>query len=76
MKRNVGTYDAAIRTMLGLGILFFGHHLRTWWALVGFIPILSAMLGVCPIYWLFGFESCSWDEADDHHGPPSRLRNV
>ena len=76
MKRNIGTYDAAIRTMVGLGILIVGHHLRSWWGLVGVVPILTAMLACCPLYWLIGLDTKSWDDAGDHHGPPTRLTNV
>ena len=72
MKHNVGSYDAAFRAVLGFVIIAVGHHLRTWWALAGLVPLLSAVCAFCPLYCLFRFNTCYQDEIDDRHVPPSR----
>ena len=64
MKHNVGSFDAAARTVGGFLILLVGHHYREWWALLGFVPILSAAVAFCPAYCLFHFDTTGQD--DDH----------
>lgn len=63
MKHNIGSYDAAGRTVAGLLIILVGHHYDNWWALVGVIPLLTAIVAFCPAYCLFGFDTCAQDEA-------------
>lgn len=71
MKHNVGSYDGAIRAMIGFAILAVGHHERSWWALIGFVPILSGAFAFCAIYWVLGINTCAQDEIDDRHPPLS-----
>jgi hypothetical protein len=57
--RNEGAADRAFRVVLGLGLLsqtFMGWH--TPWAYVGVIPLVTGIVGTCPMYSLFGFSSC------------------
>lgn len=61
MKSNVGTIDRVIRVILGLGIgsLFFllegpAHYL----GLIGLIPLLTGIIGSCPLYSLLGLSTC------------------
>lgn len=77
MKHNVGSFDAAIRTVLGiLFVLIVHHHYHSWWALLGFFPVVTAMLAFCPAYCLFHFNTCAQD-ADPtdhpHHGTHSSV---
>jgi hypothetical protein len=72
MKTNVGSYDAAVRFLLGCGILFFSVNGLGWWALLGFVPILSAACGFCPLYWLLRLDTAAWEaryEARHPHSP-------
>jgi hypothetical protein len=50
MKRNVGGVDRAVRAVAGLVILGLGVFYRSWWGLVGLIPLATALLGWCPLY--------------------------
>jgi hypothetical protein len=60
MKTNVGIYDGALRVVLGLAILsLLVVGPRTWWGLLGLIPLVTAIAGTCPIYTLFGINTCS-----------------
>ncbi|MCX6954755.1 MAG: DUF2892 domain-containing protein [Verrucomicrobia bacterium] len=58
MKTNVGTLDRIVRTLLGLAILGAGYYFKNWLGLLGIIPILTAIVGVCPAYVPFGLSTC------------------
>jgi hypothetical protein len=53
MKTNIGYVDRAIRFVLGLIIMWVAFDLRSAWGIMGFYPLLTAYLGICPIYHLF-----------------------
>ncbi|MDZ7725519.1 MAG: DUF2892 domain-containing protein [candidate division KSB1 bacterium] len=50
MKKNIGKIDTIIRVILGLALLGLGVYLKTWWGLIGFIPLLTVLLKWCPLY--------------------------
>ncbi|MFN5129358.1 MAG: DUF2892 domain-containing protein [Sphingomonadaceae bacterium] len=59
LKKNVGNPDRAFRIILGIGLIslvFVGP--RTAWGWVGVIPLLTAFVGTCPLYSLFGVNTC------------------
>lgn len=57
MKRNVGGADRVIRVVLGLGILAAGLYFKSWWGLIGVVPLLTAATRSCPAYLPFGISS-------------------
>ncbi|MFI5336791.1 MAG: DUF2892 domain-containing protein [Opitutales bacterium] len=58
MKSNVGSIDRAIRIILGLAILAAGYHYKSWWGLIGFLPLLTGLFGFCPPYTWLGINTC------------------
>jgi hypothetical protein len=57
--RNEHPYERVARVVLGLALLslfFFGP--RTAWGLIGIVPLITGLTGVCPLYSLFGFSTC------------------
>ncbi len=61
METNVGGVDRGLRIIAGLAILslFFligGPH--RWWVLIGFVPLLTGVIGWCPAYVPFGIKTC------------------
>ena len=59
LPRNEHTLDRALRVVLGLGLLaavFVGP--RTAWGWFGVVPLLTGLLGSCPIYTIFGIGTC------------------
>ncbi len=55
---NEGTVDRAIRVVVGLVLLslvFVGP--ATPWGLVGLVPLLTGIVGFCPLYRLFGIDT-------------------
>lgn len=61
-SNNVGKIDRAIRIVLGavlIGAFFmFPDSSWRWLALIGIIPLVTAMMGSCPLYSLFGLSTC------------------
>lgn len=59
MKTNEGKLDRILRVIVGLGLLstyFFGP--QTVWGLVGLVPLATGIVGFCPLYKIFGFNTC------------------
>lgn len=60
MKQNNGSIERAVRIIMGLGIVslaFWGP--QSQWAYLGFIPLVTGLIGWCPMYAIFGFSTCS-----------------
>ncbi len=56
MQKNVGSTDKVIRWIIGLillSLLFFLEGGVRYIGLIGLIPILTAIVGFCPLYTLF-----------------------
>ena len=58
MKCNVGRGDKIFRIIVGLVVISIGVCMKSWWGVIGIIPILTALLGWCPAYIPFGISSC------------------
>lgn len=59
MKTNEGKIDRILRIVVGLGLLslvFVGP--QTMWGLVGLVPLLTGLIGFCPLYKIFGLNTC------------------
>ena len=59
MKSNVGGLDRGIRIIAGLAILAAGFYYKSWWGLVGLVPLATGLLRWCPAYLPFGISSCA-----------------
>ncbi len=58
MKTNIGSLDRIIRIVVGLAVLGAGYHFKSWWGLIGFLPLLTAVVRFCPAYVPFGLSTC------------------
>jgi hypothetical protein len=58
MVRNVGNLDRMIRILLGVVILVLGVLAQSWLAVLAIIPLGTALVGWCPLYRLFGLNTC------------------
>lgn len=63
MKANVGGLDRWLRIMVGLALIFAGIFLFKGTAgyvsiIVGIIPLITGLVGYCPLYRLFGWSTC------------------
>ena len=56
MKKNVGQIDRWIRIILGvvlLSLLVFLSGPVRWIGLIGLIPLITGLVGSCPLYSIF-----------------------
>ncbi len=65
LKKNEGTIDRILRVILGL-VLLLGYFIYPeasyrWAFLLGIIPLVTGLIGSCPIYTLLGIRTCSDD---------------
>ncbi len=71
MKKNMGSTDRIIRVILAviIGILYFTGIIKGTLGIVllvlAIIFLLTSMISFCPIYTLFGINSCSVKEKKD-----------
>lgn len=59
MERNVGSLDRGVRIVLGLGTLGAGIYFKSWWGLLGIVPLTTAAIRCCPAYLPFGIRTCA-----------------
>ncbi|MFA6958798.1 MAG: DUF2892 domain-containing protein [Thermoanaerobaculia bacterium] len=56
---NEGTIDRALRVIVGLAALSLTVvGPRTMWGLIGLVPLVTGVLGSCPLYTLLGLSTC------------------
>ncbi len=58
MKQNIGKTDKMIRIVLGVVLIAVGLYYKSWWGIVGIIPLLTAGIGYCHLYTLLGISTC------------------
>lgn len=59
--KNVGRIDKVIRLIVGLALLsllYFMNGNLKYLGLIGLVPILTATVGYCPLYSIFGIKTC------------------
>jgi hypothetical protein len=62
LPKNEHPLERIVRVVLGLSVLamaFVGP--QTPWGYLGIIPLLTGIVGSCPLYTLFGFSTCPVD---------------
>ena len=55
-KANVGSPDRIMRIVLGVALVFAGPI--NPWGWLGFVPLVTGLTGVCPLYGLLGVRTC------------------
>jgi predicted RND superfamily exporter protein len=66
MAANVGGIDRTLRIVVGIVVLALFFVLEgnaRYWALVGFVPLLTGLFSVCPVYTLLGLNTCPMKKA-------------
>lgn len=64
MSKNIGAIDRALRVIVGLVLLAYAVPIgfpATGWngvGWIGVIPLLTAVLGTCPLYSVIGLSTC------------------
>jgi hypothetical protein len=61
-KINEGMPDRIIRSVVGAVLLglFFLYPDASWryWTLIGIVPLVTGLIGTCPIYAMLGISTC------------------
>lgn len=61
-KKNVGTIDRVVRVIIGLAAIGLFFYLPDaawrWWLLIGVVPLVTGLVGTCPIYSVLGLSTC------------------
>jgi hypothetical protein len=59
LPQNEHTVERAIRVILGLVLISLAVvGPKTPWGFLGVIPLLTGLIGSCPLYTMFGFSTC------------------
>ncbi len=59
MKINEGGIDRALRIIVGIvliALVFVGP--KTPWGWIGLIPLITGLVGICPLYAILGINTC------------------
>ena len=57
--KNEGVVDRILRVVVGVGLIalvFFGP--QTAWGWIGIVPLVTGLIGTCPVYSLLGINTC------------------
>lgn len=59
MKSNVGGIDKTLRIVAGLGLIGATvAGLLPAWGYIGIVPLVTGVIGWCPVYPLLGMSTC------------------
>lgn len=59
MKANVGGIDRTVRIVAGLALVGLAATGTVgWWGWLGVVPLATGLIGWCPPYAIFGFNTC------------------
>lgn len=63
MSRNLGPIDRIIRIVIGAALLYFAlfasQNGYNWLGWIGVVPIITALMGYCPLYAILGVSTFS-----------------
>ena len=65
MTKNIGMIDRVLRIVIGIILIAFalkigfGNTGWNWIGWIGVIPIVTALVGSCPLYSLVGVNTCA-----------------
>lgn len=61
-KKNEGSLDRILRVVLGVALLagyfIYPDAAYRWAFLIGVVPLLTGLVGTCPIYSILGIRTC------------------
>ena len=63
---NEGAIDRLLRIIVGIGLIslvFVGP--KTDWGWIGLVPLITGLIGWCPIYAIFGLRTCNRRRASE-----------
>lgn len=65
MTKNVGGIDRILRIVIGLALIAAAATGTVGlWGYLGLVPLATGLMGWCPPYAMFGFNTCAVKKAD------------
>jgi hypothetical protein len=64
MKKNVGSIDRILRIIIGLALIAWGVIEKNWLGAIGIVPLVTALMGWCPLYSILGVKTCTMKDGD------------
>jgi hypothetical protein len=59
MTKNMGTLDRGLRAIVGIVLITLAAmNIIGWWGYIGAVPLVTALVGICPAYLPFGIKTC------------------
>ena len=63
MTTNIGLIDRSLRIVVGLALIgvalgLYGPAYTAIWGWIGAVPLVTALVGWCPAYSIFGIKTC------------------
>lgn len=75
MEQNIGQTDKKIRVVIGVILILVGIITHSWWGAVGLVPLLTSLVGFCPLYTLLKISTCEKSSRSDKPGKSSSLKS-
>jgi len=63
LKVNEGTIDRLARVIVGIALVYLALTKGWLWAWIGVVPIITGATGMCPLYSVFGINTCGVKKA-------------
>lgn len=57
MQCNIGKTDRIIRVVAGVALIGWAIASGNAWGYIGIIPLLTAAVGLCPLYSMLGIDT-------------------
>jgi hypothetical protein len=57
MACNEGTIDRVLRVVAGVAIIGWGFVAHNWLGAIGAVPLLTGLIGWCPLYAILGINT-------------------
>ncbi len=64
MAKNIGVIDRVLRVLAGMVLIAYAVPIGfpdtewNWVGWIGVVPLLTALIGVCPLYSVIGISTC------------------
>lgn len=61
MTKNEGSVDRILRIVVGLaliGLVFYMPDPFNPWGWIGVVPLVTGLIGWCPVYTILGIKTC------------------
>ncbi len=58
MKCNIGRTEQIVRIVIGVAAVLLGLYYKSWWGVVGTVPIITGLIRYCPLSDVLGISTC------------------